>query len=122
MLQQIFTAATFLIGIFGMGGAAVIVAIVVYLTPAIALPMLGAAFTRFVGCAKCVAIVVFVVSTTGAYWVGHHGEYRRGYDAAISAIAEEDAAAITRATEMRSAWRSCRARNGQWDQSTGECS
>jgi hypothetical protein len=53
--------------------------------------------------------------------VWHHKIFESGYEKALSDIAAEDAAAIARATQMRSVWRDCRAHNGQWDQSTGEC-
>jgi hypothetical protein len=64
--------------------------------------------------------VITLAAGAGAL-VWHHDIYQSGYDKAIADIAEEDSAAIARATEKRSVWSGCRARDGQWDQSTGRC-
>lgn len=56
-----------------------------------------------------------------AYAVWHHEIYQSGWDGAISAIAQEDAAAIGHAVERRNAWKACRDRNGQWSQSARTC-
>lgn len=65
---------------------------------------------------------VIALAAGGGALVWHHKIYQAGYDAALSDIAEENEASISRAVEKRNVWRDCRARNGQWDQSTGSCS
>lgn len=118
--MNIFTIATWLlsiIGTLGIGGA--VVAYVVF--PTVALPIIEKVAGVLLGCKWCLIVTAFVLSILASYWYGHHGEYAKGYDAALSAIAAEDNAAIQRATEMRSVWKECRSRNGEWDQSTGEC-
>jgi hypothetical protein len=103
--------------VLGIGGA--IVAAVFF--PTVAMPVIEKIVQVLLGCTKCLIAMAFVVSVVGSYWYGHHGEYAKGYDAALSDIAAENDAAIQRATEKRSVWKECRARDGQWDQSTGEC-
>lgn len=87
--------------------------------------MIGLAFKAF-GAAglltKLITIGVLLASLLTAYGVWHHKVYRSGYTRAIADIAAEDEKAIARATEKRSVWSDCRARNGRWDQSTGTCS
>ncbi len=122
MLHYIFVCATWLIGTLGVVGAAAAVAGTVFLGPAAMMAIVQPILARFITCARCVATVVFVLSTVGAYWVGHHGEYGRGHKAALAEIAAEDSAAIGRATEMRKTWRGCRDRGGHWDQTEGTCS
>jgi hypothetical protein len=69
------------------------------------------------------AIAAGVVTTTivGAAAAWHHQIYQSGYDAALADIAEENEATIARAVAKRNVWRDCKARGGQWDQSTGRC-
>lgn len=121
MLHYIFVSATWLIGGLGITGTIVAVIATVFLGPTAVIAIIGPFISRFISCSRCVAAAVFVLSTVGAYWVGHHGEYRRGYDAAISNIAAEDAAAIGSALAKRDVWKECRAKNGTWDQTTGSC-
>lgn len=121
MLHHLFIALTWLIGVIGITGAIALIVGVCLLGPAAVTAIVGPVLAKFLACAWCVAAVVFVLATVGAYWVGHHGEYRRGYNAALSAIAAEDAGAIAAATAQRNVWRDCRNRNGQWDQTTGTC-
>lgn len=122
MLNTVFVVATWLIGALGVVGALVVVGAVIYLTPAIALPAIANILGRFIKCAWCIAAIVFVLATVNAYWVGRLGEYSRGHTAAIAEIAAGDAKAIAAATEKRNAWKLCRARGAQWDQTTGACS
>ncbi|QDW38998.1 hypothetical protein FFI89_018715 [Bradyrhizobium sp. KBS0727] len=71
--------------------------------------------------AKLIAAGALVAALAIAYGVWHHKVYHAGYARALSDIAAEDAGAIKRATDMRKTWRSCRDRNGVWDQATGRC-
>lgn len=121
MLHFVFVAMSWLIATLGISGAAAAAAAAVYLGPAAALGLFGRLLAGFMACTRCVVAAVFVLATVGSYWVGRHGEYARGHHAALAEIAEENQAAIARATELRGAWRDCRSRNGQWDQSTGSC-
>lgn len=115
--MQILTWVLAAVSTLGIGGS--IVAAVFF--PTVAMPILERIVGRVLDCKACLIALAFVVSVVASYWYGHHGEYARGYDAALEAIAAEDDAAIQRATEKRSIWKECRARNGEWDQSTGEC-
>lgn len=118
--MNLFTITTWVLGIVGvLGVGGVIVAYVVF--PTIALPIIEKIAEKLFGCKACLIVFAFVLSVIAAYWAGHHGEYAKGYDAALSAIAAEDSAAIQRATEKRAIWQECRNHNGQWDQSTGSC-
>ena len=89
--------------------------------PTITMPIIEKIMAALLGCKWCLIVAAFVLSVLASYWYGHHGEYAKGYDAALSAIAAEDAAAIQRATEKRAVWQECHQRSGTWDQSTGEC-
>lgn len=118
--MSIFTVTTWLLGIvsvLGLGGT--VVAFVFF--PLTAMPILEKVLSAALACKKCLYIAAFVLSALGAYWCGYHGEYNKGYDGALAKIAAEDSDAIQRATEMRSVWKECRAHNGEWNQSTGEC-
>lgn len=113
-------ALSWILGIvsaFGIGGT--IAAYVFF--PTVAVPVIEKIFASVLACKACLIALAFVVSVVAAFWYGHHGEYAKGYDAALSAIAAEDSAAIQRATEKRSVWKECRARDGEWNQSTAEC-
>ena len=118
--MNLFTLASWLLGIVGtLGVGGTVVAVVFF--PTVAVPILEKIVAALLGCKNCLIASAFVVAVLGAYWYGHHGEYRKGYDAALSDIAQEDTAAIERATQMRGVWKDCRLRSGEWDQSTGEC-
>jgi hypothetical protein len=121
MLHYGFIAATWLIGVFGVGGAAAAVAACVFLGPTAAIAIVGPVFQKFLACIWCVVAVVFFLSTTGSYWIGREGEYSRGHMAAIAGVAAGDAKTIAAAKAKRSVWQECRTRSGQWDQATGEC-
>lgn len=87
--------------------------------------ILSAAVSAVVGARSglVIAAIVGVAATaagTGAV-IWHHQVYQSGYDAALSDVAEENAQAIGRAVAKRSVWQDCKARDGQWDQSTGRC-
>lgn len=62
---------------------------------------------------------LLVLGTGYAVW--HHQIYQRGYDKAISDIAEENSEAIGQAVERRKPWKECRDRGGVWSQSTRTC-
>lgn len=87
MLHHIFIWATWALAALGVGGAAALIVAMVTLGPAVVQAWLIPAVTRFLRCAWCVASVVFVLATTGAYWVGHH-------QAATECKAEQLAAAL----------------------------
>lgn len=70
MLQTAFVALTWLIGIFGTGGAVAFVALAVTLGPSAVLRIVEPILSRFFGCMKCVVAVGAVLATIGAYWVG----------------------------------------------------
>lgn len=72
MLHFAFTAASWLIGVAGVGGAIAAVIAICVLGPAVVIPVVQAAVEQFIKCIACVAVTVFVLSTVGAYWVGHH--------------------------------------------------
>jgi hypothetical protein len=122
MINYAFISATWLIGIFGVTGALATVAAFVFLGPTAVIAIVGPILQKFIACTWCVVATVFFLSTTGAYWVGRGGEYSRGHIAAIAEVAAGDAKTIASAQEKRGVWKECRARDGKWDQTTGECS
>ena len=106
-----------ILGTLGIGGA--IVAFVFF--PVVAVPIMEKIVAALLGCKWCMVAAGVVAIALFSYWYGYHGEYAKGYEKAVSDIAAEDAAAIERATQMRSVWKECRLSSGEWDQSTGEC-
>lgn len=60
-----------------------------------------------------IAVTVFTVAST--YF------YSRGYEAALAAVAREDADAIARVAAGAVDVQACRARGGTWDVTTGAC-
>ncbi|WP_375782924.1 hypothetical protein ACE10Z_23710 [Bradyrhizobium sp. Pha-3] len=121
MLNTLMLVLTWAIGVLGGGSVVAMIVTMVALGPAAVVGIVQPILTRFLACAMCVASVVFVLATVGAYWVGRHGEYERGYKAALAHIAVEDEQAINGAWELRQTWKDCRTRGGKWDQSTGVC-
>src|SRR5579859_1871655 len=121
MLHTLFIGATWLIGTLGVTGACVAVAATVFLGPTAAIAIVQPFVSRFLACTACVIATTFILATVFAYWVGREGEYDRGYAKAIAEIAAENEAALSRATAARGVWQQCRAKNGEWDQTTGEC-
>jgi hypothetical protein len=82
------------------------------------------AMTAFGGAglvAKLITIGVLAASLLAAYGLWHHKVYTKGWNGALAAIARQDSKAIAAATELRSAFKTCRDRNGKWDQVTGAC-
>lgn len=114
-------ALSWILGIVGTLGIGGTIAAYVFF-PTVAVPIVERVIASVLACKACLIALAFVVGVVAAFWYGRHGEYAKGYDAALSAIAAEDSAAIQRATEMRSVWKECRlSSSGEWDQSTGEC-
>jgi nitrate/nitrite transporter NarK len=114
---------TWILGIAGTLGTAGTIAAFIFF-PTIAAPILAKVTQAVLACKTCLIVAAFVIATLGAFWYGHHGaaeEFGKGWSAAIAAIASEDANAIQDATDKRTVWQECRAKNGAWDQSTGEC-
>lgn len=89
--------------------------------PTIAAPILAQVTRTLLSCKPCLVAGLVVVTALASFWYGREGEYDKGHTAAIAAIASEDAAALARAVEKRNLWKECRARQGEWDQTTGEC-
>jgi hypothetical protein len=74
MIHYVFIAATWLIGLFGVGGAIAVIAGLIFLGPAAVAAIVQPLVTKFMSCIWCIVVVVFVLSTTGAYWVGIYHE------------------------------------------------
>lgn len=72
MLHYVFVGATWLIGLLGVGGAVAAIAGAVFLGPTAVVAIIQPLAVKFIKCTACVVVVVFVLSTVGAYWVGHH--------------------------------------------------
>lgn len=86
--------------------------------------MIGTLFSAF-GAAglltKLITVGVLAGSLLIAYGVWHHKVYKKGWDAAIAAIAAQDSKAIADATARRSAFKACRDQGKHWDTVTGAC-
>lgn len=115
-----FVAATWVLSVVSVLGVAGTVAAFIFF-PAVAAPIVGKVTSAVLGCKTCLVVAALVVASLSSYWYGRHGEYEKGHAAAIAAIASEDAAALKLATEKRAAWKECRQRDGEWDQTRGEC-
>lgn len=106
-----------IVGVLGIGGT---VAAFIFF-PTVAVPVVEKITQAVLACKVCLVVGALVAVALGSYWYGRHGEYSRGHMAAIAEIAAEDAKTLANATEKRNVWKECRARNGTWNQSTGEC-
>lgn len=89
--------------------------------PTVVAPIVAKITEKVLACKVCLVVAALVGVALGSFWYGREGEYDKGHVAAIAAIAAEDAATIADATEKRNVWKDCRARNGVWNQATGEC-
>lgn len=105
------------VSVLGVGGA--IAAFVFF--PTVAAPILSKVTEWVLACKTCLVIAALVIVALASFWYGREGEYDKGHTAAIAQIAAEDATALRQATEKRAVWQECRARNGEWNQSTGDC-
>lgn len=72
MLHNLFIGLSWLIGGLGVVGAGAFIAGLVFLGPVALRAIVAPIVEEFFACTKCVAAVVFVLATVGAYWVGHH--------------------------------------------------
>jgi ABC-type amino acid transport system permease subunit len=70
---------------------------------------------------KLGAIAAGLVALVIAYGIWHHHVYMEGWNAAINAVARQDAKAIAAAKAGRDAFNKCRDSGLRWDQSTGQC-
>lgn len=113
----ILTWALSVISVLGVGGA--IVAMVGF--PTIALPIIQSVVRAVLACKVCLIVLGAVALALSSYWYGRHGQYERGYAAAVAEIAAEDEKAIANALEKRDVWQKCHDANGTWDQTTGDC-
>lgn len=112
-------ATWILAAVSALGLTGTIVALIFF--PTVAAPILSKVTDTVLKCKICLVVAVLVIVALGSFWYGRRGEYERGHTAAIAEIASENAAALAQAVEKRSVWKECRAREGHWDQSTGEC-
>lgn len=71
-MHNVFMWATWAVAAFGVGGTVALVVALLTLGPAVVQAWLVPSLVRFLRCSACVAAVVFVLATVGAYWVGHH--------------------------------------------------
>lgn len=71
-LHSLFIAATWLIGLFGVGGAVAMIAAVIFLGPAAVVAVIEPLIAKFMSCLWCIVAAVFLLATVGSYWVGHH--------------------------------------------------
>lgn len=70
---------------------------------------------------KLITVGVLAASLLTAYGIWHHKVYTKGWNGALAAIARQDSRAIAAATELRSAFKTCRDSGQKWDQVTGAC-
>lgn len=115
-----YVIATWILGAVGVLGVAGTVAAFIFF-PAVAAPILEKVTATLLACKTCLVIAALVGVALGSFWYGREGQYDRGHAAAIAEIASEDAGAISDALTMRNVWKECRARNGAWNQATGDC-
>jgi hypothetical protein len=106
-----------IVSVLGVGGA--IAAFIFF--PAVATPILEKVTAAVLACKTCLVVAALVACSLGSFWYGRDGQYDRGYNAAIAEIAAENEHALKQAVEKRAAWKDCKARDGEWDQTTGDC-
>lgn len=111
---------TWILGVVGTLGVAGTVAAFIFF-PAIAAPIASKITTALLACKTCLVVAALVGVALGSFWYGREGEYGKGHKAAIAEIASENAETIASAVACRNVWKECRARNGVWDQATGDC-
>jgi hypothetical protein len=102
MINQAFVVATWLIGVLGVGGAIAAVVAIVFLGPAAVIAIVEPIFARFIACRACIVVVVFVLATTGAYWVGHHQAAQECREADLAAELRNREIDLTIASTARS--------------------
>jgi hypothetical protein len=105
------------VSVLGVGGT---IAAFIF-APTVAAPILAKVTQTVLACKACLVVATLVVVALGSFWYGREGQYAKGHAAAIAEIASEDATTIANATEKRNVWKECRAHNGTWNQSTGDC-
>jgi hypothetical protein len=115
-----YVIATWVLGVVSALGVTGTIAAFIFF-PTVAAPILGKVMQAVLACKTCLVVAALVGVALGSYWYGRHGEYDKGHAAAIAAIASEDAATIANALASRNVWKECRARNGVWNQATGDC-
>lgn len=120
MILFAYKALTVFLGIAAVVGPVGAIAALVF-APAVALPILQGAATRFIHCKVCIVTAAFVISSVVSFWIGSHDAYHRGVDDTIAKIARNDARLVARATAARGKLKDCQAQNKEWDQSTGGC-
>lgn len=89
--------------------------------PAVAAPIASKITTAILACKTCMVVAALVAVALGSFWYGREGEYDKGHTAAVAEIASENASVIANALAKRNLWKECRARNGVWNQATGDC-
>jgi hypothetical protein len=102
-----------------LGVAGTVVAFIFF--PTVAAPILAKVTQTLLACKTCLVVAALVITALASFWYGREGEYDKGHTAAIAEIASEDAAVLKSATEKRAVWQECKAHDGEWNQSTGEC-
>lgn len=105
------------VSVLGVGGA---VAAFIFF-PTVAAPILEKVTGALLACKTCLWVALVVGCSLASFWYGRDGQYAKGHKAAIAEIAAEDAVALKDATEKRAAWKECKARSGEWDQTRGDC-
>lgn len=77
MLHTVFIALTWLIGALGLTGALAVIAGCVWLGPTAVIAIARPLLSKFIACARCVALTAAITATVAAYWVGHHQAERQ---------------------------------------------
>lgn len=106
-----------IVSVLGVGGA--IAAFIFF--PTVVAPIVEKVLAVLLACKPCLIAAALVAVALASFWYGRDGQYDRGHTAAIAEIAAEDAGALKNATAARALWKECKQKNGEWDQSTGEC-
>jgi hypothetical protein len=70
---------------------------------------------------KAALIITAATTVVATYKIWEYRVYRRGYDAAIAAIAAQDERAINAAKQGRDRYRTCVESGGVWDVTRGSC-
>lgn len=71
--------------------------------------------------AKLIGVAAAVIGLVSGYLVWHHKVYLKGWNDHATAIAEENAAAVTANRELLNIVRGCKSRGLRFDQTTRQC-
>ena len=121
MITGLYSAATIVLGLLATLGPVGIILALIFVGPAVVLPMISKAIATFLECKVCIIVAAFIIASVVSFWIGHHEAYQQGVDDTVAEVARGDAKLVGRAKAARAKLLSCQEQGKDWDQSTGAC-